>query len=373
MKLTKRGNDLIAAIVVGTVAASFLDIKIILALCLTLVFTAMLSGVILLRATLQGAQIECNEPHISCFKGQDADVYLRLKAQSSRFTTMKISKVMPSRRFDSKVVSSEELGVSVVVTPKFAGRSSGLALKIEVGDPLGFFRRETTAELQGFVLDCLPSSILKEIQPLRAVYTSMGGREGRTQGLGLEFYSVDEYKGLREAKDIFWKKVAALPDEKLLVKVHARSMPTKISISLLRTAFRGDESVEWNDSFCEGVATIGKSILQLGSDVELLFDSSGKVSEILAPDLNELSKGIMEMSVAQTSDLESAAILIDEGDICVTGFRELLDISVASAVARKPALLIPDLWSSPSRIGDAAVIYDEGEDYRELVRRVVNK
>lgn len=373
MKLTKRGRDFLAGILAGTIAASLLDIRIVLALCLTLVFCAIISMVILSRSTIEGAEIECTEPHISCFKNQATKVAFRLISKRQRYTTTKISKLIPSRSIDAELISSDQTMMSVGITPRFAGRSAGLPVRFEIGDPLGLFSKEVSYKLPNFIIDCIPSSILKEVNPVQAVYTSVGEREGRTQGLGLEFFSVDEYKGASEAKDIFWKKVAALPDERLLVKLHAKSVHKKISISIFQTTFREDEHIEWIDSVCEGIALLGKAILQMGSDVELLFDKDGGVDSILTSDLAGLSEGIMELSASETSTLENAAILIDKSDICVTGFKELQDISVAVAVAKKPALLIPDPWTSPSRVGEVAVIYDENQDCRELVSKVVGK
>ncbi|MDG7000590.1 MAG: hypothetical protein JRN15_15960 [Nitrososphaerota archaeon] len=373
MKLTKRGKDFLAGILAGTIAASLLDIRVMLALCLTLVFCGIISMVILTRSSVEGAEIECTEPHVSCFKNQETKIAFRLISKRQRYTTVKISRLIPSRSIDTEIVSSDETMMSVSVTPRFAGRSSGLPVRFEIGDPLGFFSKQASFQLPNFIIDCIPSSILKEVKPIQTVYTSVGEREGRIQGLGLEFYSVDEYKGVSEAKDIFWKKVAAQPDERLLVKLHVKNTHKKILVSIFQTTLRENEHVEWMDSVCEGIALLGKAILQTGSDVELLFEHDGKVDSILISDLAQLSEGIMELSMSEISTLENAAMLIDKSDICVTGFKELQEISVAVAVAKKPALLIPDAWTSPSRVGEIVVIYDENQDCRELVSKVVGK
>lgn len=373
MKLTKRGSDFLVGILVGTAGASLLDIKIVLAICLTLVFSAIMSMIILARATAEGAMIESTEPRLSCLKGQETKISFRVKLRKPSFTTIRISKLIPSRRMDAEVLSSDETGMSVRIRPRFAGRSTDLPVRFAMGDPLGFFRSEVSFQLAGLQIDCIPFAILREVERLRPVYTSVGEREGRTQGLGLEFYSIDSYKGTSESKDIFWKKVAASPDEKLLVKLHSQNVRKKVTISVFRTTFREEERLDWMDSACEGVALIGKAILQMGSDLELLFDCMGKVTEVLVSDLVELLEGIMNMSTSQISALETTAQLIDKADICVTGFKELENLSVAVSVAEKPALLIPDPRSSPSRIGDGAIIYDEYQDFRELVSKVVGK
>lgn len=372
MKLTKRGRDFLAGILAGALAASFLDVKIILAICLTLVFSAIFSMLILARSTAEGARIECSNTHLSCFKNQETKITFNLVSQRQRFTTVRISKILPSPIIDIQVISSDDTMMSVNVTPRFAGRSSGLPVKFEIGDPLGFFGKASSFHLPGFIIDCIPSSILREVKSIQTVRTSLGEREGYTQGLGLEFYSVDEYKGASEAKNIFWRKVAALPNEKLLVKLHAKSIHKKVTISLFQTSFR-EEFAQWMDHVCEGVALMGRAILQTGSDVELLFDHGGKVSSVLASDIDEFLEGIMEMSTSEPSALENAAVLIDESDICVTGFRELQDLSVAIAVAKRPALLIPDPWTSPSKIGEVAIVYDDDQDCQELVNKVVGR
>lgn len=373
MKFSKRGTDFLAGLITAVTVSSILDIKIVLALCLTLILAAIISEIILVRASPEGAEITVSEPRVACFKNQQAIVTIKLRSSVQRYTTIKISELIPSRRVEAEVVSSDPLQMSVKIVPRFAGRSLGLPVRFELGDPLGFFKKEASFRLPSFVIDCLPSSILREVTPLRTFLTVVGEREGRAQGLGVEFYSVDEYKGTSEAKDIFWKKVASLADERLLVKLHAQSVHKRISICLLRMTFRDQDRIEWMDSACEGIALMGKTVIQTGSDVELLFDSGGQVASLLATNLKELAEGIMDLSVSQISNLETAAILIDKSDICVTGFKELQNVRVANVVANKPSLLISDPRTSPARIGDNAVIYDENQDFKELVGNVVRK
>jgi hypothetical protein len=200
---------------------------------------------------------------------------------------------------------------------------------------------------------------------------ALGERTGRTHGSGQEFYSIDEYSPSVERKNIFWKRIAALPDERLLVKVREANIPSSLSIGLIRTVDRGEDELRWMDLVCEGCGIIGKNIFGLGCEVNLLFSSGNSVVRLEASDLSELSESIMQMSQSVKNDVESTSEILSNSDVCITGLKELEVDLLALAIAKKPSLLIEDKGTFPRTIGNLSIIYTGNQDVTGLINRVL--
>ena len=178
-----------------------------------------------------------------------------------------------------------------------------------------------------------------------------------------------------ERKNIFWKKIASMPDERLLVKVRESNIPKFLTIGLIRTATEATKN-----SCCgqtgpvRGFLSREKIFFRIGCGVNLVFESSTGPVRLQALDLPELSEAVMQLSVGQISDVESTSELLYQSEICVTGLKELNVDLLALAVARKPCLLIQEEETySSSHIGNLSVIFTGKEDVGELVEKVVGR
>lgn len=370
MKLTDGGKQFLKATLAGTIVATIVGINIVLAVCLSLVLVALISEIVLARYPASRVEIKPERQQISCFKEEDVRLRLSFQPVRSMLVNVSLSRLALSEGVDAKIEGTDPGEPSLTIKSKFAGRFSGLLAEFELSDPLQLFKKTVESKIQDFRLDCYPLSILKEIRTVSPVSISLGERETRSQGMGMEFHSVDEYHSSSEWKSIFWRKVASMPDEKLLVKKRTANVPKSVSIALIHTINRGKDSPGWMDSACEGVAAIGKTILQIGSDVEIRYDAGGRVVSDVATDIEELLEGLMKMSISQDSDLNGTSLLLTRSDICVTGFKELHNDQLASAIARKPALLIEDVGETAVEVGERAVVYHPHRDLTELVRKV---
>lgn len=373
MKLTPRGKDYLKAILAGAIIASILDIKIVLTLCLSIAITAAISGLVLRTSSRKNVQLELENPHLSCFKGDEMTEKVRLILSRSQLVSATISSVQCPDGIDASVDTSHPENLVVRLLPKFARRFSGLIVAFELRDPLQLFSKTIDISNNDFILDCYPAALLTEIRASRPISLALGERTGRTHGTGQEFYSVDEYHVSTEEKNIFWKKVAAMPDERLLVKLRESNIPRTLKIALLQTSDRQQDSLEWMDHACEGTALLGKTILSIGCDVEILFISGREIISRRATDLTELSDAIMLMSISGKSDLEDTPTLLSNSDICVTGFKELQLDLLATTMARKPALLIEDHDAMPKSIGNLSIIFNGSQDVSRLVNSVVGR
>ncbi|MDG6905725.1 MAG: hypothetical protein JRN20_08080 [Nitrososphaerota archaeon] len=297
MKVTSRGKEFLWATIAGSVVATALDVRIVLALCLSLIFTALIAETIL-KSSQEDLKIEPELSHVSCFKGQNSFCNLLVRKGKHRFVNVSILKLVPPHGVETESQINDGQSFQLRFQPRYAGRFYGLSAQFVLVDALQLFTKKIEFAANDFYVDCYPSSILKDIKTARPLSVSLGELQGLTHGAGSEFYAVDEYAGITEKKDIFWKRVASMPDERLLVKMRVANIQKSISIALVNASERSQEYFEWIDAVCEGVGSLGKAALQIGRDVELKFHDGGKIIVVHVSDLRELLEGIMEMSAS---------------------------------------------------------------------------
>ena len=374
MKLTARGKDYLKACLYGAILASLFDVRLIVALCLSLLVTAGLSELILARATTGNIAVRFKDPHLVCFKAGEIRESFEIVYKTRRFVKVRIASIKGPRGVETLPDETSPDSLKLLFRPRYAGRFQGLTATFEFKDPLELFSKFLQVSIDDFVLDCIPASLFKDIRATQPMALALGEKIGRTHGSGQEFYSIDEYNSLVERKNIFWKKIASMPDERLLVKVRESNIPKFLTIGLIRTSQRGEEEqLEWTDRACEGISLLGKNIFALGCSVNLVFQSPTGPVRLEALDLPELSDAVMQLSLGQVSDVESTSELLYKSDICVTGLKELDADLLAVAIARKPCLLIQDKDTFPAVIGNLSVIFTGEEDVSELVEKVVGR
>jgi len=372
VKLTQRGKDLLKASLIGGIAAAILDVRIFIALCLSLVVCAALSEITVALTSTRNIEIIFENTHISCFKGSQAQETVRVVSKRSRLVTVTVSEIRAPDGVEAIIDREDPDSTVFLFRPNYAGRFVGLSARLELRDPLGLFSKSIIIERNDFVIDCYPSSLLKEIQASRPVTLSLGERMGRTRGGGQEFHSIEEYQGSVERKNIFWKKIAAMPDERLLVKVRESNIPKALSIGLVRGTQRQDD-LRWFDLACEAAALLGKMILEIGCDVVILFSSGDNIERFYITQLSDLAGAIMEMSTASESSIDFVSELLAESDVFITGLKEIEVDLIASSVAKKPAVLIEDYDAFPRIIGTTAIVFNGDQDVSGLVTRIVGR
>ena len=330
-----------------------------------------ISEILLAASTTGSVRVDLEEPHLSCFKGGEAVENISIRYRRNRFVRVLVSSVKGPEGVETIANDSTE-ALSLTFRPKYAGQFQGLRVTFDFLDPLGLFRKTLEVVRADLIIDCYPSSLLKEVRQAAPLTLALGERSGRTHGSGQEFYSIDEYNPSVEKKNIYWKKIASLPDERLLVKVREANIPQAITIGLVKTVPR-ETDLGWMDLACEAASDLGTHIFSLGCDVCLIFYKDEKISRLEAIDLQEFRESLMQMSRSQVAGMEFVSEILHECDICITGFKELEDGLLASEVARKPSLLIKDSEILPQTLGHLSLIYTGSEEVTELVNRVVRR
>lgn len=369
MKLTSRGKDFLKALLAGTLIGTILDATIILALCFALSFAALMSGAILRSSTAKNFRIDLDTEDTSCFKGEEVRATMTVESLRGRLVTLLPASLKPPKSIQGEILALDSQNFLLIFEPRYSGRFVGLTAKFDLLDPAGLFRKIIEFKWDNFAIDCYPSSILEPSAKASPASISLGEREGKSKGLGMEFYSIDDYNPLAETKSIHWKKVASLPNERLLVKTRVTSIKKSITISLILTGDRGEDMFQWLDSACEGIAMLGKTIFDMGCVAELLFGHEGRVASRRTASLRELLEAIMQLSAAGVSNFDTVSLLLANADICVTGFKELQNEMLAAFLQSKIVLLIEDEGWLPARLGRQAVVYSPYLDYSLLVGR----
>jgi uncharacterized protein (DUF58 family) len=373
VKLSQRGRDYLKACLFGAIIASLLDVRAVLALCLSLLFAAAISEALLASSTTGNIRVELEEPHLTCFKGGESVEKVNIRLKRRRFIRILVSSVKGPRGVETIANETDSDSSTFTFRPKYAGRFRGLSVTFEFQDPLGLFRKTLDVTREDFVLDCYPESLLKDVRQAAPMTLALGERAGRTHGSGQEFYSIDEYNSSVERKNIYWKKIASLPDERLLVKVREANIPNFVTIGLVKTDPRQQNDLQWMDLACEAAAILGTNVFAFGCDVILTFYSGAEMQKLESSDALEFRESLMEMSQASPSQGEYTSEILNDCDICITGFAELKDNFLASEVSRRPSVLIKDAGEYPNTIGNLALIYTGSEDVSELVNRVVRR
>jgi len=356
----------------AAIVSSVLDVKLVLAACFSLLMAAGISEVLLAASTTGQIRVDLEEPRLSCFKGGSVTEKIAIGYRRTRLVRVIVSSVKGPDGVDTIPNDSSD-ALSITFQPKYAGRFEGLYVTFDFLDPLGLFRKTLTIAREDFAIDCYPVSLLKEVRQTPPITLALGERSGRSHGSGQEFYSIDEYNPSVEKKNIYWKKIASLPDERLLVKIRESNIPQAITIGLVKTVPRETGDLAWMDLACEGAGDLGSRIFSLGCDVNLIYFIDDKLINSGATDLLEYRQFLMQMSRSQLTGKDYVSEILYQCDICITGFKELEDNLLAGEVARKPALLIKEGDSLPHTLGNMSLIYSGNEDVEEIVNRVVRR
>ena len=102
---------------------------------------------------------------------------------------------------------------------KFAGRFTGLTTRVEMPDAFALFSRVEESVNAGFVIDSLPTGLLVPMPVVGLSAVSLGDSPAGSRGQGQEFFSVELYDPSNDVRDIFWRRVASMPDDKLVVRL----------------------------------------------------------------------------------------------------------------------------------------------------------
>lgn len=352
-----------------------------LALAFALTIVAVLSYVIMTSITPTNTRVIIDPATVRGFKRDELTSNIKLIVKRSRWVNVKLSAVRSQLGVDTRFEVLPQGIARISVRSKYAGRFKGLTLQLEATDILNLFQKEIQAVYTDFAFESLPLSILAPIPRSRPMPLTLGEKSGRSPGSSLELYALDEYQPYTETKNVMWKRVARMPDERLIVRIRDSTIPRIVTIGFIQNKKRHEQAnLVWMDRACEAIGTMGNSLLAAGCMIELIQTSEeiqGNTAEPIIiheiSSLDELSNAIMQLPDIPNPGENFGNILqvLNKSDIIVCGLWELEDRILAIPISKKPTLAIAEEKTSPVMVGQRTMIYTGVEDVRKLVSSVL--
>jgi hypothetical protein len=349
-----------------------------LALGISLVAMAVLSVGIFEIVIKGGIEIVMESGHVTTTKGEEYETPLTIQYRGTGWidTGLTTFKIEAGQQMQVETLSGGKMRLRF--PGKYAGRVEGVKLGITLTDPLNLKDRPEEVIHRDFVLDTLPVSLFASAVPKQRRVYGFGEKPTGYSGAGQELYGLEEYNTETDTKNIIWKRVAKSPDESLIASVREAGVREVVTVGVVQFAERGEGRGAWIDQLCEALGQVGREVLAMGPNVTIHFNSARKtegkqgssgMAFLRATDLIKLTEAVMSCSAASPS--QDVKEVVANSDLVVTGFKELEDGQMATLVARKPLLIIPEEASPPPPIAERAVIWSERQSLLPMIQRIV--
>lgn len=342
----------------------------------TFATTALVSVAIYELTIKGGVSVSMESGHVRTFKGEEYETTLTMASKGADWMGS-----MPTEfAIDTGLLVEYQLldkgRVRLRFLGKYAGRSTGIRVRLSLTDPLRLFSSKDQVVYTDFVLDTLPLSLLAPAAPKRLTVYGFGEESTGLPGPGQELYGLDQYHS-GDAKDIVWKRVAKSPDQNLIARTKERNVRETMTVGVVRFAERGDGRLAWTDEVCEALGFIGKQAFEMGATFDILYssapDNKGKaaLTRAVASNAFDLAEAVMASSSAPPS--RAIEEVVANSDFLITGLKELEDEKLAAMISQRPMFLIYEKASPPSTFDDRSVIYSGEENVAALVRKLLER
>jgi hypothetical protein len=348
-----------------------------LSLAIILTSVAIITLSALSYSSFKYSRIHVKPSLVRVFKADHFQITLSVTGQEKHFMSIGFASCRAPAGVESVTKLVDDHRIEISLTPRFAGRFKGLEIETRMKDAMNLFSKRAQLVPRDFSIDSLPRSILAPVRMFKVNSFAGGDAPTRKMGRSLDLYSLDEYRPFEDAKDMLWKRVARMPDEKLIVRLRESNIPRVVKIALLEAAERSDlEKVSFMDLVCESLGFICVSMIGIGCLIEILTASSTDSDDVHSSDVTDtdsLADALMKIWDSRSGSA-SKSVLVEaalDADLLVTGFKELEDEDIARLASRKICLTISEEQASPLRIPRASMTYSGVEDLGQLVMKVV--
>jgi hypothetical protein len=348
----------------------------VLSLAFTLAVVAAITFLIVVSTTGYNASVKMNPVRVRGFKKDELTAASVSTFKRGKWIIVSLASVKAQPGVETKFELSGDVA-RIFMSSKYAGRFTGLTLQFEVKDVLNLFSKQVQTLYTDFILDSLPLSILIPIPHSKPMPLALGEKSGKSPGSSLELYALDDYRPFTETKNLMWKKIARMPDERLIVRVRDSSIPRIVRIGFVQSKMRyGAAKLVWMDLACEAVGMIGNSLLAAGCSIEIIHTSQGANDPISVHEvssLDELPDAVMRIPDPPRLDgnLQYQFEILSRSDLVVCGMSELEQEGLSLAISKKPTLAIAEEGASPIIVGQHTMIYTGVEDVRKLISKIL--
>lgn len=322
---------------------------------------ALLSFAGLSSATITPARVRT-------FKHERASAALRLGSVRPKLVGSRRFVLVTPYGLECAMGEFREGSRTLTLEPSMAGRFEDLSLKLIDQDILGLFVRQTTVQLDEFVLESLPNSLRAPVRQILVSPISLGDIPAGRRGGGQEMHTVEEYHPGLDAKDLIWRRVAQSPTEELVSRSRESSIRRSVSLGVALSWKSEESRAILLDLAAEAIGQVSKSLLDLGISVRISFVSQGRISSIESSSLPELAGTILTMTGADNGGF--APDTISTSDIVLAEKSNFFEERQSAWLSRTgPVLLIS---STPSGFGgDNLFVFSGREDLSDLVESVI--
>ncbi|MDA4127693.1 MAG: DUF58 domain-containing protein [Thaumarchaeota archaeon] len=305
---------------------------------------------------------------IRSFKHEKAAATLRLGSFRSKLVGSRRFVVVTPHGLECAVGEFREGSGALVLEPSRAGRFENLSLKLFDEDILGLFGRETVVQLDGFVLESLPSSLRAPALPILVSPISLGDIPAGRRGGGQELHMVEQYHPGLDAKDVIWRRVAQSPTEELVSRTRESSIRRSVTLGIA-LAWKSDESrAVLLDLAAEALGQIAKPLLDLGIVVRISFVSQSRISSFDSSSHAEVAEAILGLT-----DIDNDGFVgepISASDIVIAEKVNFFEKRQLALSRTGPVLLISETTAYPHE-EDKTFVFTGKEDLTALVEAVI--
>jgi len=357
------------------VAGYVFDVRLMQLLGVTFATTALVSVAIYELVIKGGVSLSMESGHVRTFKGEEYETTLTMASKGSHW----MGSTPTEFSIDTGLLVEYELldkgRVRLKFLGKYAGRSTGIKVRLSLTDPLRLFSSKDQVVYTDFMLDTLPRSLLAPAAPRKLTVYGFGEESTGFPGPGQELYGLDEYHA-GDAKDIVWKRVAKSPEERLITRTKERNVRETMIVGVVKSAERGDDRLAWTDAMCEALGFIGKQAFEMGATFDVVYSAGGgregrALERAVASNVFDLAEAIMASSSAPPS--RAVEDVVATSDFVITGLKELEDRAIAAVVSQRPMFLIYEEAAPPSTFDDRSVIYSGQENVAVLIRKLLER
>lgn len=342
-----------------------------MALSFALAVVALVSLLVLHSVPPNVLRVHFTPERVRAFKGERSETTVQLESARNLWGIPRLVAVIPPKGVDAAFEPMNPGQYRLSFVTKFAGRFTGITTRVEMHDMFALFTRAEEDTKADFILDSLPTGLLTPLPIVSLSVVALGDAPSGTKGLGQEFFAAELYDLSSDTRDLLWRRIAAMADEKLVVKAREANIPDNLQIGFLETEERGDALPRWMDLVSEAVARVGGSLLKAGVKVRLVSERQARVSSFEVREPRQLADAIMEMWSAGSHGHAMRGD-IRESDIMVTGTKDLASPEVLSLVSLRPSVVVSEERSAGA-VGPRTVVYTGKEDVGKVVQTVLTR
>jgi len=336
--LTRRGRDYTLAIIITCLVSAVWDFGWGLALAFALSIASLFSLLALNSSPESNFLVRASPRRLRAFKSEKMKCSLRTEV-GGLSPDIEVRLVGAPEGLRARLVQDEAGDQRLAISSSVAGSFGGLKVGLSMNDMLGLFSRYEEHDLD-LIVESLPVALRSKTFPAPAMARTLGELPSGTRGFAQEFYTAELYDTSRDAKDIWWNRVAELGSDRLMMKVREANIVDELTVCLVEGGFREGKQLNiWRDLALEATAQVGVATIQCGATLRVVQTRGDSAMVTRARDLPRLADLLMRVSRNEGTEIPALEGL-NASSVLITGEPELRLPYVLKVALRVPTVVI---------------------------------